>query len=107
MHAQTTKVTNHETPYLVRRLEREARDGVLWMGLASDAVLKHRRKEHARSCTTHDSTPADIKWAPRVWEEGGGRSESETHSSSHLMRLSSVSSAKTPTTAGVTPSVPA
>src|SRR5712672_1526640 len=55
VHAQTTKVTNHETPYFVRRLEREARDGVLWMGLEGDAVLKHRRNERGKENAHEDA----------------------------------------------------
>src|SRR6266404_3747132 len=39
VHAQPAKVTNDEATKFMRRCEREACDGVLWMCLEGDAVL--------------------------------------------------------------------
>jgi hypothetical protein len=107
VHAYRTKVTYNEATEFVWRRERETRDGILWVCFKSNAILEHRReecgKEKARETIAgrvqpHRYKNFDLEWTLAGWS---------THSSSHLIRFSSVSNPNALTTLGVIPSVPA
>jgi hypothetical protein len=104
VHAQPAKVANDKATEFMWRREIEARDGVLWMCFEGDAILQHRREERGKE-KAHETAGDGCTQLPL--STGNGAPTCSTHSSSHLMRLSSVSSANTLTMLGVTPSVPA